>query len=107
LVRKKGSKKVELESFEILSENISSVDFSSKPKADLPKDSAVSAVKKRSKKFKLEGKKFYRKPKADLPKYSAVSAVKKIAENTEPLVKEGRTGYFQKEMMEEKRKWLR
>jgi len=40
-----------------------------------------------------------------IKRLSAVSAVKNMASNTGALVKEGRTGYFQSEYMEETR-WL-
>lgn len=56
--------------------------------------------------MKKSGKKLFKKLKAEgIKKLSAVKAVSKISEQTPPLVKEGRMGYFQKEYMEEA-KWL-
>jgi hypothetical protein len=44
------------------------------------------------------------KPKVKLPKYSAKKAL--LSGGDRKLVSEGRTGYFDKEMVEERKKWL-
>ena len=63
-------------------------------------------VKHSSKSKKKKEKKLLKKPLAKgIKRLSAVSAVKNMASNTGALVKEGRTGYFQSEYMEETR-WL-
>jgi hypothetical protein len=67
-------------------------------------EKARKGVKKGKKVKKRKEKKFIKKPKAKLPSVDPKKFITKGLGHT-PLVGEGRTGYFNQEMMGE-RKWL-